>query len=158
MSARLASSRTALACAAALALAGGVVAAAGGELAVVSTRVIYPGETIDAALLNEVPLVRGNRNLPPIFQDQSELYGKVATHTILPGRLIPTNAVRDAWLVEAGKPVDAQLVEGSMVITITAVPLEPGSAGDVVKMRNIDSGRIFMGIVMADGTVRVGAS
>ena len=45
-----------------------------------------------------------------------------------------------------------------MVISITAVPLEPGAAGDVVKLRNVDSGRIFSGIVMADGTVRVGAS
>jgi flagella basal body P-ring formation protein FlgA len=155
MSAR-AASITLKTAAAALTLAAGVFSATAGELAVVTTRVVYPGETIDAALLNEVPLVRGNRNLPPIFQDSSLLYGKVATHTILPGRLIPTNAVRDAYLVEAGKPVDAQLVAGNMVIIITAVPLEPGAAGDVVKMRNIDSGRVFTGVVMSDGTVRVG--
>ncbi len=45
-----------------------------------------------------------------------------------------------------------------LVITATAVTLEPGSAGDVIKVRNTDSGRVFSGIVMADGTVRVGAS
>jgi flagella basal body P-ring formation protein FlgA len=38
------------------------------------------------------------------------------------------------------------------------VTLEPGSAGDVIKVRNMDSGRVFSGIVMADGTIRVGAS
>ena len=49
-------------------------------------------------------------------------------------------------------------VAGGLTISVTAVTLEPGSAGDLVKVRNIDSGAIFSGIVMADGTVRVGAS
>ena len=48
--------------------------------------------------------------------------------------------------------------EGNLVITATAVTLEPGSTGDIVKVRNMDSGRVFSGIVMADGTIRVGAS
>ena len=38
------------------------------------------------------------------------------------------------------------------------VPLQPGSAGDLVKVRNLDSGAVFTGTVMADGTIRVGAS
>ena len=36
--------------------------------------------------------------------------------------------------------------------------LQPGAAGDLVKVRNIDSGKILSGTVMADGTVRVGAT
>jgi flagella basal body P-ring formation protein FlgA len=38
------------------------------------------------------------------------------------------------------------------------VALQPGAAGDLVKVRNVDSGKIFSGTVMADGTIRVGAS
>jgi flagella basal body P-ring formation protein FlgA len=38
------------------------------------------------------------------------------------------------------------------------VTLEPGSAGDLVKVRNIDSGKILSGTVMADGSIRVGAT
>jgi flagella basal body P-ring formation protein FlgA len=129
-----------------------------GEVAVVATRVVYPGEVIQPKMVEEVPLVRGNRKLGPIFQDARLLYGKISTRTMLPGRLIPSTAVRDAYLVDTGQPVEALLVDGAMVISITAVPLEPGAAGDVVKLRNVDSGRIFSGIVMAEGTVRVGAS
>jgi len=38
------------------------------------------------------------------------------------------------------------------------VTLQPGAAGDLVKVRNIDSGKIFSGTVMADGSIRVSAS
>lgn len=142
----------------ALMLLAGVSPVFAGEIAVVTNRVVYPGETIEAGMLQEVPLVRGNRKLGPIFQDAGKLHGKVARRTILPGRLIPPNSVRDAFLVQTGAPVEAVLVDKNLVITVTAVSLEPGAAGDVVKLRNVDSGRIFSGVVMADGTVRVGAS
>ncbi len=39
----------------------------------------------------------------------------------------------------------------------TAVPMESGSAGDRVRVRNVDSGVIFDGTVLADGTIQVGA-
>ncbi|WP_244743318.1 flagellar basal body P-ring formation chaperone FlgA [Mesorhizobium sp. L-8-10] len=142
----------------ALALLAGVEPLRAGELAVVTNRVVYPGETIAAAMLEEVPLVRGNRKLGPIFQQAGQLHGKVARRTILPGRLIPPSSVRDAFLVQAGAPVEVTLVDKNLVITVTAMPLEAGAAGDVVKLRNIDSGRVFSGVVMTDGTVRVGAS
>ncbi|MCB1465922.1 MAG: flagella basal body P-ring formation protein FlgA [Rhizobiaceae bacterium] len=35
--------------------------------------------------------------------------------------------------------------------------LESGSAGDFVRVRNVDSGKILSGVVANDGTVRVGA-
>ncbi|TIS61702.1 MAG: hypothetical protein E5W93_06825, partial [Mesorhizobium sp.] len=38
------------------------------------------------------------------------------------------------------------------------VTLQPRAAGDLIKVRNIDSGKIISGIVMADGTIKVGAS
>ena len=47
---------------------------------------------------------------------------------------------------------------GPLTISAAAVTLEPGGTGDLVKVRNLDSGKIFSGTVMADGTIRVGAS
>ena len=35
--------------------------------------------------------------------------------------------------------------------------LQDGSAGDLIRVRNIDSGAVIMGVVQPDGTVRVGA-
>lgn len=146
----LAAAAIALACAAAPALAD--------EFAVVTNRVVYPGEIITMAMVEEVPLVRGNRNLGPIYQQVGLIDGKVARRTILPGRIIPENAVRPAYLVQVGKPVEIVYNDGGLVINATAVPLQAGAAGDVITLRNIDSGRTFSGTVMADGTIRVGAS
>jgi flagella basal body P-ring formation protein FlgA len=149
-------SRSALA--AALALAAGAAGALAEEFVAVTTRVVYPGETITAAIVQEVPLVRGNRNLGPIYQKALQLDGMVARRTILPGRIIPEGSVRPAYVVESGKPVQVIYNDGGLTISATAVPLEPGAAGDTVRLRNTESGRIFSGIVMADGTIRVGAS
>lgn len=146
----LAAAAIALACAAAPALAD--------EFAVVTNRVVYPGEIITMAMVEEVPLVRGNRNLGPIYQQAGLIDGKVARRTILPGRIIPENAVRPAYLVQVGKPVEIVYNDGGLVINATAVPLQAGAAGDVITLRNIDSGRTFSGTVMADGTIKVGAS
>ena len=49
-------------------------------------------------------------------------------------------------------------VAGALTISATAVTLQPGAAGDQVKVRNVDSGKILSGTVMADGTIRVGGS
>jgi flagellar basal body P-ring formation protein FlgA len=141
----------------ALALAG-VAPAFAQETAVVATRTIYPGETIGAEALDEVPLKRGNRDLSAMAMLPGEVAGKVASRTLLPGRLIPLNSVREPYLVEAGAPVQVLLIQGALTISLSGVPLEPGAAGDLIKIRNLDSGAVFSGIVMADGTVRVGAT
>ena len=143
---------------AALALLAAVSPAVADEVAVVANRVVYPGQVIEPAMLEVVPLVRGNRKLGPIFQKPEPLHGKVARRTILPGRLIAPGSVRDAYLVQNGASVTVVLIDKNLMINATAVALEAGAAGDTVKLRNTESGRTFTGVVMADGSVRVGAS
>jgi flagella basal body P-ring formation protein FlgA len=155
---RLSRTRLRLLAAATIALACAGASALAEEFAVVTNRVVYPGEIITLSMVEEVPLVRGNRNLGPIYQQAGLIDGKVARRTILPGRIIPENAVRPAYLVQVGQPVQVIYNDGGLVINATAVPLEAGAAGDVITLRNIDSGRTFSGTVMADGTIRVSAS
>ena len=69
-----------------------------------------------------------------------------------------STALREAYLVEQGAAVQVIFVAGALTISATAVTLQPGSAGDLVKVRNVDSGKVFSGTVMADGTIRVGAT
>ena len=126
------------------------------EVVVTPKRVIYPGETIQADALNEVTLRTGRKapNSVALYIDQIE--GKVAQRTLLPGTYISMGAVRDAYAVEAGAAVQVNYVQGGLRISTTGVPLQPGAIGDVVKVRNLDSGSVFSGMVMADGTIRVG--
>lgn len=125
------------------------------ETVVVATRVIYPGETISSAALDDVPLRRQLKNPHAVALDMEQLEGKVARRTLLPGRMIPVAYVRDAYLVETGSPVQVMFVQGGLEISVAGVPLQSGAAGDEVRVRNIDSGAVFSGTVMADGTVRV---
>jgi flagella basal body P-ring formation protein FlgA len=143
---------------AALALLAGAVPAHAQEVVLIPNRVIYPGETIDLAALKEVTLKPGRVVPPAVAFRTPELDGKVAKRTLLPGRYIPATAVREAWLVEQGASVQVMFVSGALTISATAVTLQSGAAGDFVKVRNIDSGKVFSGTVMADGSIRVGAS
>ena len=129
-----------------------------GEVVLIPNRVIYPGETILPGALKKVTLVAGKKKPDSVATRAEELEGRIARRTLLPGHYIPVNAIRQPWAVEQGAPVQVIFAAGPLTISAAAVTLEPGSAGDLVKVRNLDSGKIFSGTVMADGTIRVGAS
>ncbi|MET2830497.1 flagellar basal body P-ring formation chaperone FlgA [Mesorhizobium shangrilense] len=131
---------------------------AAGEVVLIPNRVIYPGELIELAALKPVTLIPGKHKPDAVATRAEELNGKVAKRTLLPGRYIPTSAIRDAWLVEQGAAVQVFFTAGTLTISATAVTLQPGAAGDLIKVRNSDSGKILSGTVMADGTIRVSAS
>jgi len=128
------------------------------ETVLVTTRVIYPGETVEMDALREVTLKKGKVAPRSAVRTPDEIEGKVARRTLVPGHYIATGSLREAYLVEPGESVQVSFVAGSLTISATAVTLEAGSAGDMVKLRNIDSGKVFTGLVMADGSVRVGAT
>jgi len=128
------------------------------EVVLIPNRVIYPGDTIDLAALKQVTLLPGKHKPDAVATLAEELQGKVAKRTLLPGRYIPTAAIRDAWLVEQGAAVQVYFTAGGLTISASGVTLQPGAAGDLVKVRNVDSGKIISGTVMADGTIRVSAS
>ncbi len=128
------------------------------ETVLIPTRVVYPGEIISADMLEEVPLRRQVRNLASLTIQWQQIEGKVARRTLLPGRMIPLSSFRDAWLVEPGKPVQVVFSHGGLEISLSGVPLQAGAAGELIRVRNLDSGSVFTGVVMADGTVRVSAS
>lgn len=131
-------------------------AASAADMAVVATRIVYPGETVSADTLDQVALRPNARVTSPFVREIEEADGKVAKRTILPGKLIPLNSLREPYLVEAGQSVTVIFQQDGLTIQATAVPLQPGSLGDVLRLRNADSGKVFTGIVMADGTIRVG--
>lgn len=138
---------------AALALSHGVASASDGE-AVVPERVIYPGETITPEMLRIVPVL--NPNIGSGYaSDVAQVSGLVTTRTLLPGRTIPVKALREAWAVERGKTVELVFAANSLTIIAQGTPLENAATGQLIRVRNIESGVIVSGTVMDDGTVRV---
>lgn len=142
----------------AFAMLGGAAMAAEQEVVLVPNRVIYPGEAIVLSSLKEVALKPGKVRPNGVATVAGELDGRVTKRTLLPGRYIPAAALREAWVVERGAAVQVVFAIDSLMISAAAVTLEPGAAGDVVKVRNIDTGKTFTGTVMADGSIRVGAT
>lgn len=127
------------------------------DTVVVPKQVIYPGETVTSDLVSEVRFNRNPSILSTVAVIPEDVAGKVAKRTLLPGRMIPLKSLRDAYAVEAGSPVAVLFVSGPMTISVAGMPLQSGTVGDVIRVRNVDSGAILSGTIVADGTVRVGA-
>ncbi|MEX3007025.1 flagellar basal body P-ring formation chaperone FlgA [Hoeflea sp. TYP-13] len=147
--------RTALAVLAIL-LAGVWQAAAGEQVAVIPKQIIYPGETVQAHMLEIVQVTNPNiRRDYASSMDQVE--GMIARRTLLPGRVVPVSSVREAYTIERGTVVTMIYSQDGLVITAPGSPMKNGSVGDFVRARNINTGVMVSGTVMADGTIRVAA-
>lgn len=115
---------------------------------------IYPGDVItDAAIADQVVRTSGNQ---PVMTNRKDVVGKVARRTLVPGRPIPINAIRIPDVVAQGKTYRIQYSESGLIISSYAVALTSGGVGDVVSLRNPDSGSVVRGIVSPDGVVRMG--
>jgi flagellar basal body P-ring formation protein FlgA len=86
---------------------------------------------------------------------RTDLVGKVARRTLLPGLPIPVNAVGAPTIVSNGAKVRMLFEDGSLRITALGTALQSGSAGDTITVRNISSGLTVSGTVQADGSVYV---
>ncbi|MCO5733003.1 flagellar basal body P-ring formation chaperone FlgA [Rhizobium sp. SSA_523] len=123
-------------------------------VAVVPKQIIYPGQEISATQLEEVEVT--NPKLAAGYATAlGEVEGMVSTRTLLPGRTIQVATLRAPFLVKRGAPVRLTFAIGNMVISASGTPLENAAMGDVIRVRNIDSGVIVSGTVMRDGTVQV---
>ncbi|MBX9589512.1 MAG: flagellar basal body P-ring formation protein FlgA [Hyphomonadaceae bacterium] len=140
----------------AMTLAGaGIARAANLELPVPRVT-IYPGDTISADQLTDRAFIAQTVTRSSVFDDRQALVGKVARRTLLPGQPVPVNAIRDPYLVNQGKSSLVVFENGGLTITTQAIALQNGVAGDVVTLRNPDSGVVIQGTVERDGSVRLG--
>ncbi|MDQ0456987.1 flagellar basal body P-ring formation chaperone FlgA [Rhizobium paknamense] len=124
------------------------------RLAVVPTDTIYPGEVIAPSKLDTVKVT--NPNLVGGYAaDPSQVIGMLSTKTLLAGRTIPLAALKKPYAVTRGDRLRLVFNIGSLTISATGSPMDDANIGDVIRVRNLDSGQIVTGTVMADGTVQV---
>jgi flagella basal body P-ring formation protein FlgA len=135
--------------------ASAALAAAGRTLPVPQVT-IYPGDPIEPELLVDRTFAAGLIGNMSVIDDRDILAGKVAKRTLLPGYPIPLNSVEEPDVVSAGIPVRIVFRNGGLTITALGSPLQAGAAGDLISVRNLESGVTLHGVVQADGTVRVG--
>lgn len=116
--------------------------------------VIYPGDVIRDDMLADVPDAARDGS-GPFVDSRSLIVGKMARLTLLPGHAIPFSAVSNRKLVSNGAEVKLIFSEGGLLIMTTGSALQDGSIGDIVRVRNDDSGVTVSGAVQPDGSVRV---
>lgn len=121
----------------------------------VPVTMIYAGQEISGAALGlrRVP----NRYLATaqVVVDPDQLEGKLARSTLVPGRPIAINQVREPDVINASRPVKIIYRAGGLLITGEAIPLASASVGELIRARNVDTGVIVSGTAQADGTLLV---
>jgi flagellar basal body P-ring formation protein FlgA len=116
--------------------------------------VIYPGDLILDEMLADVPNAARDGS-GPFINSRSLIVGRVARLTLLPGHAIPFSGVSNRKLVSNGAEVKLVFSEGDLIIMTTGAALQDGSIGDIIRVRNNDSGVTVSGAVQPDGSVRV---
>ena len=149
-------SRSAHLIAVVLCLAGGLPAHAGQVLLPVPRVTIYPGQVIEKGMLIERAFRSGGAEQAVATPSSDGLIGKVATQTLLPGRPVTQAALRAPHAITQGQAAMVIFQSGALTITGSAIALQSGGTGDVVSVRNVDSGRIIKGTIGSDGAVHVG--
>jgi flagellar basal body P-ring formation protein FlgA len=125
----------------------------------VPAMTLYPGDVITDQVLAD----RDFSSDPVMHklagvQARADLVGKVARRTLLSGQPIPSGAVGKPTVVAAGGKVQIVYAEGGLRTSAFGIALQPGSAGDVISVRNSASGVTVSGIMQTDGTLSVGGS
>ncbi len=124
----------------------------------VPTVTLYPGDTITAEQLTERRFRLSSRNMQAVALTREIVVGKVARRTLVAGQLIPQNAVEELKIVKRGVPIRVVFAEQGLTIVAYAEPLQSGAIGEMIRVRNLDSGTVIVGTVQADGSITVGAS
>lgn len=117
---------------------------------------IYPNEEIGEEQLTDRAFIASTVTRGAVHEDRMQVVGKVAKRTLFKGQPVPVNALREPYVVISGKPATVVFQDGGLTITGSATALQSGAIGDVVSLRNPDSGLLVRGVVAKDGTVRVG--
>lgn len=139
-------------------LAAAFQAVAGGIAVPVPSVAVHAGDVMTSELLVERRLVVNEAAARSYVVAREQVVGKVARRALMAGAAIPLNALREPWLFKDGERVVIQFASGGLNIRGAGVALQPGVLGELISVRNIDTGVTVRGVVQADGSVQVEGS
>lgn len=122
----------------------------------VPTVTIYAGDVIKETMLRLQTYPETFKARAAVIDAPLAMVGRTAKRMLLPGEPVPVNAVDDPRLVSRGAPTQIVFEENGLFITTVGSPLQNGGLGELIRVRNADTGRIILGTVMADGRIRTG--
>jgi flagella basal body P-ring formation protein FlgA len=121
----------------------------------VPATAIYPGDLIREEMIIDRAFAPNMPGSAAFVSERPMAVGHIARRMLLPGQLIPINAVEEQKLVTRGNVVKVVIEDGALSIVTYGSSLQSGSPGALVQLRNLDTGVIIRGIVQPDGSVRI---
>lgn len=95
------------------------------------------------------------RNLQDAVSRPEDAIGKRVTSPARPGMELSAFMLKDAPLVHKGKMVRVLFDNGSMRISTVGISEEDGTAGNMVRIRNVTSNKVIYARVLGDALVGV---
>ena len=120
---------------------------------VANTR-LERGQALDRSLLASQKFDTLRERQPPISAqvDPSSLE---LTNSITAGRPLTRHDVSIRPIIRKGQIVEVSAQQGLLSITMKALALENGAAGDLIKLRNLESRREINGQIINENKVRI---
>lgn len=137
---------------------GGIrVAMAAGEVVTVYVprTVIYPGDVISDDMLVERKVYAKPAAPPPFGMRREEIVGKSARRTLLRGQFLVASALREPEVITQGRTYVLLYRSPFLVIRGSGVPLQSGGVGEIVNVRNPDTGVVVKARVASNATLVV---
>lgn len=108
-------------------------------------------------LTNEMLTVekREIMNVRDTYQSVASLVGMQAVRFLNAGQVVQFSDVKKEQLVKKGQMVKAIVGNSSFEVAISAEVQESGSVGEVVKVKNLDSQKVFAAKIIERGVVRI---
>ncbi|MCD2179018.1 flagellar basal body P-ring formation chaperone FlgA [Rhizobium sp. C1] len=122
--------------------------------AMVPLTVIYPGQAIASGQVRRVEVTNPNFS-GDYATDFSQVEGMITKSTLIPDRAISLSSLREPFAVTHGQQVRLIYNNGSLQITALGMPLQDGSIGELIRVRNTDSGLTVSGTILGPGIVQV---
>lgn len=116
-------------------------------------HIVYPGDVITEDSLVERKLQNGAK--PAFGGDIRDIAGKVARRTLVPEQLIPASALRQQEEVVQGRSYSIVYESGALTISGEAIPMKSAAIGEMVPVRNQETGVVVQALVQAGGKLLV---
>ena len=95
------------------------------------------------------------RESAPLMTTDTDLTGMELAQAVPQGRSVTKRDLVERSLVRRGQFVDAVASEGGLNIRMRALALEAGAAGAVIRVKNLESNKEFVGQVVGENLVQV---
>ena len=100
----------------------------------VPVTAIYPGDVIKEEMIIDRAFAPNMPGAAAFVSERPMAVGHIARRTLLPGQLIPINALEEQKIVTRGNVVKAVVEDGDLSI-VTWVVASSGSAGSLIQLR-----------------------